>query len=675
MKSYSGKKITISITDASAGSPLGVSITGLPAGFIPDMIHLQAYLDRCIPKKKCVRTDDGTTGELTFEISSTDDRKLTYDPIRSIPQFSYTDSKTAQDEDSNTVVSAKEYFSSHTAVPVFIAGGLALQILEIRGISISSESLSAGLPGEVSEEVEALTALGVLDDILSSESEPAENESDGRTSDDSSLAALRSEINETDAALLNLLDRRMNIARQIAATKRALDLPINDPAREAEILQDISRKAGPAFAPYAPEVFQKFFEISKDYQRKCFEKSVYGLIGHPLKHSFSREVHEALGEYSFDLLDLNPDEMKDFVMSRAFAGLTVTRPYKQDVIPLCDKLTPLAREIGAVNTLYFEGDELVGHNTDYDGFLYTAERSDISFRDMTVLILGTGGTSQTVARACSDEGALAICFASRGNGDGKYIVNYRDLHIIADQIDIIINTTPTGTYPDNLNSLIDLRQFTSCQAVIDVVYNPSRTALLMQAEELGMKTANGMPMIVAQAMVAAGRFMNKPGIYLNRTESILQKLESGMKNIILIGMPGSGKTTAGKKLAMATGRKFVDLDDEIVRESGLPIPEIFSRYGEEVFRQLETSVARRVGREHGQIIASGGGIVLSHDNYLALKQNGTFIWLTRPVEDLAMEGRPLSSDLTALKKMADIRYPLYKKWSDYVMSSNDFLNL
>ncbi|MDO4176013.1 MAG: shikimate kinase [Bacillota bacterium] len=481
-------------------------------------------------------------------------------------------------------------------------------------------------------------------------------------------------MDETDDALLRLFERRMSISGQIASEKRASGLPVESPEREAEILEDISAKAAPAFAPYAAELFRELFGMSKDYQRNFMDKEIYGLIGHPLPHSFSKQVHEALGEYSFSLFDLTPEEMRAFVSARAFNGLLVTRPYKQDVIPMCDHLTSLAKAIGAVNTLYFHEGWLVGHNTDYDGFLYTAQRSGIDFNGKIVLILGTGGTSRTVYKACVDKGAVAVLFASRSAGDGKRVFNYDNLSAIAGQIEIIVNTTPVGTYPENLESVISLKDFPRCEAVVDVVYNPFRTALLLEAESLGLLTANGMPMIVAQAMAAAGRFLGKPGDYMEKTEEILKHLEGSMGNTVLIGMPGCGKTTAGEKLAKLTGRKFVDLDEEIVRETGMSIPELFDEFGETFFRKVETMVARKAGAEHGQIIATGGGIVLSDENYRALKQNGTFIWLTRPVDQLPTEGRPLSSNLSVIEKMAGERYELYRKWADFIISSDEFMN-
>lgn len=519
--------------------------------------------------------------------------------------------------------------------------------------------------------VEAAVALGMLDAILVTESRKGIS---SRGEDSSrKLARLRARIDDTDDELLELLETRMKLSGQISSVKQAAGLPFENLRREEEILDCVGHKADPAFAPYAVEFFREIFAMSKKYQRSLVDQLGYGLIGHPLSHSFSKEIHEALGRYSFHLFDLTPEEMQAFVRSRRFSGLTVTRPYKQAVIPMCDALTPRAGEIGAVNTLYFDEGRLIGHNTDYDGFLYTALRSGIDFVGKIVLILGSGGTSRTVYRVCADRGAAAILFASRGEGDGKRIFNYDRLPDIAEQIEIIVNTTPAGTYPENLNALISLGDFPACEAVIDVVYNPFRTALLMEADSMGLKTANGMPMLVAQAMAAADKFLGKAGELTGKTEQILRKMEAKMGNIVLIGMPGCGKSAAARKLAAMTGRTCVDLDDEIAAETGIPVPDLLNRFGEAFFRKVETLVACRVGREHGQIIASGGGIVLREENYRALKQNGTFIWLKRPIHQLATDGRPLSKDFPALEKIAHERYKLYGEWADYIINSDELM--
>ena len=393
----------------------------------------------------------------------------------------------------------------------------------------------------------------------------------------------------------------------------------------------------------------------------------YGLIGRTLAHSYSKEIHEALGKYSYGLFSLEPDAVSDFVNARDFGGLNVTIPYKQDVIPLCDEISELASAIGAVNTLYWKGQTLVGHNTDYEGFLYTARRSGISFDGKTVLILGNGGTSLTARKAAADQGAAKIYVASRSStkqNDSATMISYSDLPKIAASINVIVNTTPVGTFPNNLQSVIDIADFPNCEAVIDVIYNPFKTKLLLDAEKAGLKTANGLPMLVAQATAAAGYFLGTPGAFESENERIIEKMVGDMRNIVLIGMPGSGKTFLGRRMAEETGKTFVDMDDEIIKKAGKPIPEIFDEVGESGFRDIESEVAAELGKQRGLVIATGGGAILREENVDALRQNGHIIHIKRPLEALATDGRPLSKDLDALRKLEAVRMPIYESIAD-----------
>lgn len=450
----------------------------------------------------------------------------------------------------------------------------------------------------------------------------------------------------------------------------------------------------------------------------------YGLIGKTLVHSYSKEIHEALGRYQYQLLSLSEEEMPEFIKARDFRGLNVTIPYKKDVIPLCDEVTDLAKEIGAVNTLYWKdrsgsdgsgpdhpdsdhsGDQnpdqdhpgdkiLVGHNTDYEGFLYAASRAGIDFAGKSVLILGTGGTSLMARRAAADQNAAQIYIASRraaaeapgagasgsgsaagdtdGGGAGSCsitTVTYDQLPEIADQIDVIVNTTPVGTFPNNLQQVIHLKDFPQCRSVIDVIYNPFKTALLLEAEKLGLNYANGLPMLVAQATAAAGYFLGTPGAFQKENERILKAMEQQMGNIVLIGMPGTGKSTIGRLLAQLTGKTLQDMDAEIEKEAGMTIPEIFEQEGEAGFRDRESEVCRRLGKERNQIIATGGGTILRPENVDALRQNGTMVHITRSIEKLPTRGRPLSRNIEALKKMEAERMPLYKKAADLTFRNN-----
>lgn len=422
----------------------------------------------------------------------------------------------------------------------------------------------------------------------------------------------------------------------------------------------------------------------------------YGLIGKTLVHSYSKEIHEALGRYQYQLFSLAEDEMPDFINARDFRGLNVTIPYKKDVIPLCDEVTDLARGIGAVNTLFWknasgtgssesisqEDKILVGHNTDYEGFLYAASRAGIDFEGKGVLILGTGGTSLMARRAAADQNAAKIYIASRhpetDPPSGSEIqdagilstVSYDQLLEIADSIDVIVNTTPVGTFPNNMQQVIRLKDFPGCQAVIDVIYNPFKTALLLEAEKLGLKYTNGLPMLVAQATAAAGYFLGTPGAFQKENQRIIKSMKQRMGNIVLIGMPGTGKSLIGKFLAELTGKTLQDTDAKIEEEAKMTIPEIFEKEGEAGFRDRESAICKKLGKERNLIIATGGGAILRPENVDALRQNGTLVHITRSIDKLPTRGRPLSKNIETLKKMEAQRMPLYKAAADITFRNN-----
>lgn len=422
----------------------------------------------------------------------------------------------------------------------------------------------------------------------------------------------------------------------------------------------------------------------------------YGLIGKTLVHSYSKEIHEALGRYQYQLFSLAEDEMPDFINARDFRGLNVTIPYKKDVIPLCDEVTDLARGIGAVNTLFWknasgagasesisqEDKILVGHNTDYEGFLYAASRAGIDFEGKGVLILGTGGTSLMARRAAADQNAAKIYIASRHpetdppsgselqNAGILSTVSYDHLPEIAASIDVIVNTTPVGTFPNNMQQVIRLKDFPGCQAVIDVIYNPFKTALLLEAEKLGLKYTNGLPMLVAQATAAAGYFLGTPGAFQKENQRIIKSMKQRMGNIVLIGMPGTGKSLIGKFLAELTGKTLQDTDAKIEEEAKMTIPEIFEKEGEAGFRDREAAICKKLGKERNLIIATGGGAILRPENVAALRQNGTLVHITRSIDKLPTRGRPLSKNIETLKKMEAQRIPLYKAAADITFRNN-----
>ncbi|MEG2344880.1 MAG: shikimate kinase [Anaerovoracaceae bacterium] len=394
---------------------------------------------------------------------------------------------------------------------------------------------------------------------------------------------------------------------------------------------------------------------------------IYGLVGEKLSHSYSKLIHEKLG-YNYNLFSLSESKFDNFIANRQYDGLNITIPYKQRVMPLCDELSPLAKEIGAVNTLYFHHGKLCGTNTDYPGFLYAAARAGINFKNQVILILGNGGTSLMAEKAVSNSGAMKIYIASR-HKNPRY-VSYNDLDLCKDAT-IIVNTTPVGTYPNNWGQLISLDDFPNCKGVIDVVYNPFTTNLLLQAKDANIPYTNGLPMLVAQATAAGEYFLGNTD-FQGKNQKIIQELSAAMENIVLIGMPGCGKTTLGKLLSEAMDRPFVDMDQEIEKIAGETIPQIFKNHGQAHFRNLEENIAKAVGKEQNQIISTGGGAVLRKSTIDALRQNGRVVFITRALDELSLSGRPLSKDRESIKSIYETRLPLYNKYMDLTFdNAND----
>lgn len=389
----------------------------------------------------------------------------------------------------------------------------------------------------------------------------------------------------------------------------------------------------------------------------------FALIGKTLKHSHSKKIHKAFGDYSYDLVELDDSQLQSFVKSGEYAGYNVTIPYKKDVMQYLDKLDYGAKEIGAVNTVVNEKGLLVGYNTDFYGMKYALESSGIVIKDKTVMILGSGGTCNTACAVAKNLGAKKIEIVSRSGA-----LNYQNCY---EQVNtqIIINTTPVGTYPDNYNSPIDLARFANLEGVLDVVYNPLKTKLTFMAEGLKIKNANGLSMLVAQAKYASELFTGNK-ICNEKIETVVKNLEKELKNIILIGMPGSGKSTVGKIIAQKLNKEFIDTDLEIEKRVGVDIPTIFERYGEDYFRNLESQVLKDVCALNGKVIATGGGIVKRQENLFYIKQNGIVVYLKRDLEKLDRGGRPLSKDLSTVKELFNQRKSLYQKFSDFTVDND-----
>ena len=382
----------------------------------------------------------------------------------------------------------------------------------------------------------------------------------------------------------------------------------------------------------------------------------YGLLGEKLGHSFSPQIHRALGGYDYRLLPTAPEEVAELFRRRDFRGLNVTIPYKQTVIPLCDEVDPRAAAIGAVNTVVNRNGRLTGYNTDIDGMIYMARRAGVSLAGKKVVILGSGGTSHTARAAARELEAGEVVVISRHGPD-----NYGNLSRHADA-QVLINTTPVGMYPNCGASPVSLDAFPRLEGVLDVVFNPLRTALLLQAMDRGLPCSCGLPMLVAQAHRASVLFTGT-AIPARRVEEVLIDLTAQLENIVLIGMPGCGKTTVGRALAERLGRAFVDLDEEIVRRAGRPIPDIFAREGEDAFRALETRAVREAGSRTGLVISTGGGVVTRKENRDPLRQNGVIVHLTRPLAALPTGGRPVSQS-TDLAVLWQRRAPLYAAFAD-----------
>ena len=391
----------------------------------------------------------------------------------------------------------------------------------------------------------------------------------------------------------------------------------------------------------------------------------YGLLGERLGHSFSPQIHRDLAGYDYQLLPTPPEAVEDLFARRAFQGLNVTIPYKRTVMPLCDEIDPRAAAIGAVNTVVNRNGRLTGYNTDIDGFLYMARRAGVDMAGKKVVILGSGGTSRTARAAAGELGAREIITVSRHGED-----NYQNLSRHADA-QVLVNTTPVGMYPNWGQSPVSLESFPALEGVLDVVYNPLRTALLLQAEERGLPRSCGLPMLVAQAKRAAELFTGQ-NIGDSRTEAVLHGLRRQLTSIVLIGMPGCGKTTVGRALAEKLGRTFVDLDEEIVRRAGMPILEIFAREGEVGFRERESVLVREFGERTGLVVSTGGGVVTRRENYIPLKQNGLLLHLRRDPAALPTDGRPLSQ-ATAPEELWRRRAPLYAAFADGEIDNNGTL--
>ena len=389
----------------------------------------------------------------------------------------------------------------------------------------------------------------------------------------------------------------------------------------------------------------------------------FGLLGKTLKHSFSPQIHKFFNDYEYDLIEKEQTELESFVKSGEYAGINVTNPYKKEIIKYIDVVDECAQKIGAVNTVVFDNGTLYGYNTDWYGMEYALKKAGIELFGKKVLVLGSGGTSNTATFVANHLGAREVLIVSR-KGD----INYQNCYLQTDT-EIIINTTPVGMFPNNYEAPLDLSKFEKLEGVFDAVYNPNMTMLTFLANKKGVKYSNGLIMLVAQAKMASELFTNT-----KIDDELIDKAEKCIKsqnqNIVLIGMAGVGKSTIARELSKRLNKPLIDTDQLIEQRENRKISEIFADSGEEYFRKVESQVLMEVGRQNGNIIATGGGIVEREENQFYLKQNAVVFNLVRDVEKLARKNRPLSTDLDAVKRLFLRRKDRYIEFSDFTIDNN-----
>ena len=390
----------------------------------------------------------------------------------------------------------------------------------------------------------------------------------------------------------------------------------------------------------------------------------FGLLGRKLGHSYSPQIHHLLGGYPYELFEREPEDVADFLKNGDFDGINVTIPYKKTVIPCLDEIDPLALRLGAVNTIVRRNGKLKGYNSDYFGFRSMVQRTGIAVAGKKALVLGSGGASVTAQAVLADLGAEVVVISRSGEN------NYGNLHRHADAA-LLVNTTPVGMYPNTGEAPVDVSRFPALEGVLDVIYNPARTQLLLDCEKLGIPSFNGLWMLVAQAKQSAQWFLDTP-LPDSLVADIHGKLRSQMENIVLIGMAGCGKSTIGRLLAKEIGKTFRDADAQIEKLAGMTIPEIFARDGEAEFRRLETAVLSELGKQSGLVIATGGGCVTRAENHPLLHQNGRILWIRRDPGKLPTAGRPLSQK-TDPAVLYEQRKPLYAAFADAAVENEGTL--
>lgn len=394
----------------------------------------------------------------------------------------------------------------------------------------------------------------------------------------------------------------------------------------------------------------------------------YGLLGEKLGHSYSKEIHALLADYEYELCEVNKEELDALMRKKEFCAVNVTIPYKQTVIPYLDGISERAKSIGAVNAIVNRGGKLYGDNTDFAGMRALAIRTGADMNGKKVLIFGTGGTSKTAGAVAQSLGAREVYFVSRSKKDGA--ITYGEAAEKHADAQILINTTPVGMFPNIQGTPADISVFPELEAVLDAIFNPLRTELVLDAQARGIKADGGLYMLVAQAVYASALFLGKDADD-KKTEDVYRRILNEKRNVFLIGMPSSGKSSVGKKLAELTGKEFADTDTMLTDRFGRTISDFISENGEKPFRDEESAVIGQAAEKRGYIIATGGGAVLREENVRAMKKNGTVVFLDRdPALLTATKDRPLSSTREALEKLYEERYPIYKKAADMTVPSD-----
>lgn len=394
----------------------------------------------------------------------------------------------------------------------------------------------------------------------------------------------------------------------------------------------------------------------------------YGLIGEKLGHSFSKIIHEKLADYTYDLHPLPKQELASFLEKKEFCAINVTIPYKIAVMPYLYEIDQRAQAVGSVNTIVNRNGNLYGYNTDFGGFLYLLKHNNIDVKNKKVLVLGKGGASKAIIAVLHYLQAKQIITVYYKQSNDA--ITYEQCQKLHNDADVIINTTPVGMYPNLDGCPIDLEHYTNCNAVVDIIYNPIKTKLLLEAQKHNMIAVGGLEMLIAQAKYAVEIFLNT-SIPEYKIDDIYKQMLFEKKNVVLIGMPSSGKTTIGAELAKLLHKDFVDIDAQIVSKIGMPISNYFEQYGENAFREIETEVTKEFAGKNNIVISTGGGCIKKPENMLYLSMNGVILLVERDLSKLIVgEGRPLSSSINAIEKMYQERFPLYMRYSQKSIQNN-----